>query len=1073
MVMTECGEYMVRGKLSNPINCANDVLFTPNNFKLSKKNIMAADALYFGPHLENQLLMVRIINPMMKHNVIYKGTKLGCMSVLSDCYSVNMFDNTAEKTKHEIIQEILDRHVADIGKMEYQCLKEILNEYKNVFSQSSTDVGNIKGFKHEIDTGNECPIALNPRRVPIHVESKVDELVKELEKKNIIEKTSSSWNFPIVVVPKKNGEIRMCIDYRQLNALTKRPVYYIPDSKQLFDCLEKARYFSSLDLSMGYHQISMNERDIEKTAFVTRTGQYAFKRMPFGLCGAPQSFQRVMASILREQNWKQCVIYLDDILIFGNTLTEHNARLRSVLQRLFEAGVKLSPLKCSFMKKEIKYLGHLINEKGLQTDPGKIDKIKNWPLPITGKQLHTFISLCGYYRKFVKNFAEIVRPLELLLHGNGKGKLKNWTSDHTKVFESLKRILCSTDVLAFPRKGDTYVLDTDACHESVGAVLSQIQNGEERVISYASHALSKHEKQYCVTRKELLAVYKYVKYFQHYLFGQKFIIRTDHRALTWMLNWKKPSTSQYCAWIAELELYDFMIEHRKGESHTNADAMSRYPHCEQCPLSHEEPRKKRNFKCSDNICAVSCKVSSGSDDSKDDPVRILKQYLNNEISLETLQTNAYIGNAEFMKLWKIRKDIKVSDNGELQVNKNGRLLIIPEKKNREEIINNIHKTFGHPGMYRTKSIIKDDYFWYGMELDINLSINRCVLCQQFKHKQKYAASKGNLQAYYPFEKVSMDISGPFKATRSGHRYIFAMIDNYTKYPVLIPLKATDSESIVKAIFERWISVLGSPESLHSDRGSNLNSNVVMRICKAFGIRKTKTTPYFPQGDGVVERLFRTVKPMIGIVAREREMEWNDVLPIIEMGLRNSRSRTTGFTPNQLLFGKNMPSNGNTCMRNIKPEKFDNQNTYVENLLRNIKSIQQCISTKLENENEGIIKPVFKLNSFVWIRKVGSRIGNTLFEGPYKIIKQIGRNAYRLVDREGEIKERNGIHLKPSKIQEFPKDDKRSNSTISSISSASSNDNRRNNTRTLAEPTLTRRYPTRVRTMPQRFGFNAT
>lgn len=371
VVLNTCGEYLVRGKLTSDIWTDTDLLFTADRYRLSKRNVLAADALYDGSQLINNIVMIRLINPMIKRNILYKGTKLGKIGPVTKVGldAVNMLDNNEEKGSERVVTEILDRHRELIGSSEFRELKSILGEFSDIFSQSSTDVGCVKGFQHVINTGKCLPIALNPRRIPMHMESKIDALIEDLETKKIITKISSPWNFPIVVVPKKNGDIRMCIDYRKLNAITERPVYYIPDSKQLFDNIDGSKYFSSLDLSMGYHQIEMNQNDVEKTAFTTRTGQYAFQRMPFGLCGAPQSFQRVMASILRDQNWKHCVIYLDDILVHGKTLKEHNERLRSVLRCLSNAGVKLSPNKCSFMKTETVYLGHVIDKKGLRTDP--------------------------------------------------------------------------------------------------------------------------------------------------------------------------------------------------------------------------------------------------------------------------------------------------------------------------------------------------------------------------------------------------------------------------------------------------------------------------------------------------------------------------------------------------------------------------------------------------------------------------------------------------------------------------------------------------------------------------------
>jgi len=264
VILETCGEYLVRGRLTGDICTDNDLFFTTDRHRLSKRNVLAADALYSGSQLIDNIVMIRLINPMIERNVLYKGTKLGRIGAIVKVNNVSMLDNIQRKDSNQVVMEILDRHRELMGSIEYKQLKQILGEFKEIFSQSSTDVGLIKEFQHGINTGECLPIALNPRRIPIHMESKVDALIDDLEAKNIITKVSSPWNFPIVVVPKKNGDIRMCIDYRKLNAITERPVYYIPDSQQLFDSVDGSKYFSSLDLSMGYHQIEMNETDVEK-----------------------------------------------------------------------------------------------------------------------------------------------------------------------------------------------------------------------------------------------------------------------------------------------------------------------------------------------------------------------------------------------------------------------------------------------------------------------------------------------------------------------------------------------------------------------------------------------------------------------------------------------------------------------------------------------------------------------------------------------------------------------------------------------------------------------------------------
>ena len=1053
---------MVQGKLTSDVDMDKDILFTSDRFRLAKKNILAADAIYQGSNVEENVVMIRIINPMVKNNILYKGTKLGRMTEVTMNETVNMLDNKECMESDDVIKQILLRHESHLSKVEMRELQLILHDFKNIFSRSATDVGLIKGYKHDINTGNTPPIASNPRRVPMHMEGKVDKLIGDLEEKGIIKKTSSPWNFPIVVVPKKNGQIRMCIDYRKLNAVTDKPVYYIPNTKQLFDCLDGSQYFSSLDLSMGYHQIEMDVNDVDKTAFTTRTGQYAFSRMPFGLNGAPQTFQRVMASILREQNWKYCIIYLDDILIFGKSLQDHNSRLRSVLSCLQKAGVKLSPEKCSFLREETVYLGHVINKYGIKTDPGKVEKIKNWPIPETKKELTTFLGLCGYYRKFIKGYAKIVRPLELLLR-DSKTKKLNWCDNHTIAWDTLKGHLTNSPILSFPNSNGTFILDTDASYDTLGAVLSQVQEGEEKVIAYASNALSKAELQYCVTRKELMAVYKYVKQFQHYLMGKKFVIRTDHRALTWMLNWKRPNTSQYCTWIAELELYDFDIQHRKGESHINADAMSRYPRCQQCELKHGNPKGKRNVKIITEAYHIR-------EDNFNDLVDVMIKQINDNGTLQSLPRSK-----ESSIFWKNRKQLQVVNGNTLVIFRKGMNLNVPRKLNRKKIIQTVHSELGHPGIFRTKSVIKSHFYWPGIDLDTALIVGECKLCQGYKHKQRTQLQRCELHANFPNEMVGIDIAGPFKATRQGNRYILGMIDHYSRYPVLVPLKTIDSNSIAEVIFKNWISIFGIPMMLHSDRGSNLNSNQIMRLCEYFGISKTKTTPYNPQSDGIIERLFRTVKPMLSIVSSERHFDWDKSIPIVEMGLRCSRSRVTGFTPNEILFGHNIITSTMVhCHKQQTPQNHQEPTDYVRTLLQKSEEIKEVVRNRRTQTKEQDIQH-FEKGNWVLVRKIAARSGKLLYDGPYQVVKRIGYNAYKLQDRQGNKIDRNVRQLKKctyEKTTTFQKENTSVCSDWDSNKTEASESKLRHAEHVVPEHQSpeSRRYPIRKRKLTERYGF---
>ncbi|GBM26303.1 Retrovirus-related Pol polyprotein from transposon 297 [Araneus ventricosus] len=300
--------------------------------------------------------------------------------------------------------------------------------------------------------------------------------------------------------------------------------------------------------------------------------------MPFGLCNAPATFERLMETVLRGLSSEACLVYLDDIIIVGRTFEEHLSNLRKVFQRLQNANLKLSPKKCRFFQKEVTYLGHVISAEGVKTDPGKIKAVVDWPRPETIHDLRSFLGLCTYYRRFVKNFSTIARPLHKLTETKSNF---NWTEECEKSFNSLKQALTSSPILIYPRTDKDFILDTDASNEGIGAVLSQNIGNEERVIAYFSKSLGKPERNYCVTRKELLAFVKSIEHFHHYLYGQKFLLRSDHASLRWLLNFKEPE-GQIARCIQRLQEYDFEIQHRKETSHGNADALSRILCGESC-----------------------------------------------------------------------------------------------------------------------------------------------------------------------------------------------------------------------------------------------------------------------------------------------------------------------------------------------------------------------------------------------------------------------------------------------------------------------------------------------------------
>ena len=446
----------------------------------------------------------------------------------------------------------------------------LLEEFSDSFSSGENDLGWTNVVTHAIDTGDSQPIRQPLRRhPPAHLDA-IQHHVASMLEQGVIEPSKSPWASNVVLVKKNDGTLRCCIDYRQVNSATKKDAYPLPRTDMCLDAMAGARWFSTFDLRSSYHQVAMEPKDANKTAFICREGQFRFKTMPFGLCNAGATFQRLMDMVMAGLAFDVCLVYLDDVIVFSATMEEHFVRLRSVLSRLREAGLSA---KCRLLQRHVCFLGHVVSESGVGTDPEKVMAITEWPVPTNLREVRSFVGLCCYYRRFVKGFAEISSPLHALTK---KGEVFRWTDECQEAFEKLKVALTTAPVLAMPDEEGKFTLDTDASNFAIGAVLSQVQGGQERVVAYASRKLSKAEANYSTTRKELLSVVNFVKYYKHFLLGRPFTIRTDHAALQWLRRISEP-VGQQARWIGFLEEFEFDIVHRPGVRHTNADARTHAP----------------------------------------------------------------------------------------------------------------------------------------------------------------------------------------------------------------------------------------------------------------------------------------------------------------------------------------------------------------------------------------------------------------------------------------------------------------------------------------------------------------
>ena len=513
---------------------------------------------------------VRLINPSPQPIVINKGMKLAQMGSCADNCTVRTVDIATEDQppidiplqKQQALWNMVEQCDETLSEEQQLKLYNLLLSHADIFATGDDDLGRTNHLSHTISTGSHMPIRQQARRMPPYQRSEVKELLESMLARDVIQPSKSPWASPIVVVRKKDGSARFCVDYRKLNSITHKDAYPLPRIDDTLDTLAGSQWFSTLDLVSGYWQVEVAESDRAKTAFITQEGLFEFKVMPFGLCNAPATFQRLMNLVLAGVQWSECLVYLDDIIVLGKTYEDHLQNLSTVLHKLQCANLRLKLPKCAFCRKEVLYLGHKVSREGVSTDPMKVEKVANWPTPTTTQEVQQFLGLSSYYRKFIQNFTSIARLLQRLTE---RGRTFAWTTGCANSFAVLKQRLTSAPILVFPDCSKPFILDTDASQDGIGAVLSQTHEGAERVVAYASRSMTKAERKYCVTRKELLAVVVFTKLFRPYLLGQSFKLRTDHGSLTWLQNFKDPC-GQLARWLEQIQEFDFEIVHREESS---------------------------------------------------------------------------------------------------------------------------------------------------------------------------------------------------------------------------------------------------------------------------------------------------------------------------------------------------------------------------------------------------------------------------------------------------------------------------------------------------------------------------
>ena len=886
-----------------------------------------------------------------------------------------------EDSKHLSIKIInQDKH---IEQTTHPKIQQVLDNNTEVFQ----GMGKLKGYQLQLHIDKTVtPVQQPIRRLPYHTRQKVSEELKRLITNDCIEKVSgpSTWINPIVVVPKPNGKIRLCLDMRRANEAIIRERHQIPKVEEILTELHSAKYFSKIDLKEGYHQIELAEESRHITTFLTHEGCYQSKRLVFGVSSAFEQFQKIIEQTIADCPGTRSIS--DDILIWASSIDEMAQRLDKLFKTLHGKNLKINPSKCVFATKKLTFAGYSLTDKGTHPDPSKVDAVNNAKTPANATEVRRFLGLVNFCSQFIKNYATLTEPLRQLTR---KGEPFVWNEKQQKSFVKLKECLTEASTMSYYQpKAETKVI-VDASPVGLGAILKQRQtDGTFKPVAYASHALSSTEQRYSQTEREGLAAFWATQKFHYYLYDREFTIITDHKPLTKLLSSRGNPTPRLQRWLLKMQPYKYTIQYEPG--HTNAsDVLSRSP----LPATDQLSNDAEHFVNSLIYDAIPKAVT----------IEEIQEASRNDELLskikEQIETEKWLKEPAYKPYYISRRELWISGDIILK----GSKLVIPMNL-RERILSTAHQH--HLGIVKTKGLLREKVWWPGIDKDVEQMIKLCHACQ--------VTGSGAVN-YEPLEvtkipatnwhTVALDIQGPYPTKD----YLIALIDYRSRYPVVVRVKSINTQTVVKAL-DMIFSMFGYVYKLVADNGKQFMSDEFKQYLQRNGIKLRNVTPYSPWVNGEVERFNRSLKKANQAAYAENK-DWREELNKFLLLYRTTPHATTGQCPATVFFGRNIKNNIPEYIPEQSPEtELDRKDREMKEKMKDrTDKVRKSIDSEIKEGDTVLVKNLWKKHKLSpnWLNET------------FRVIKAYKKSA--LIENKDKHRfYRNKAHLKKYNEREMDK-----------------------------------------------------